>query len=410
MRSLGHKCFSGAVLSGLTRFSVPIGASGAWLFKVRQAAGACHAAQHRLIYVPLPLNQSKIQREVFVLQNQGRREPHRQGRLAYATQRNGSKLWALTTPKPMVISMTLASLLVAGAPRLASASPATVTIYPSTDIYRKGDFHLDSDIVTGKFRNTTFASAGLNYGLGPDTDKPFGRNDIGVEYLPAPLSGVSAGNRIVFNAKTQLYSQVAKPGNMGLRLVLGLRGVGRRGDPLAGNSTAPKDVAYLVASREFAFGRVHIGVARSFATRAFLLTPAGNAARTYLELGYEKQLGPHFRFAADYYSGKSSISAFAPSLIWYVDNKASFQLGYIRYNDGSVSPRDQIYGGFNYDFGADPYNSPRSAVGDDRVATAAPVGAVGVPSATPLPADPPPSPTAGTNPQPGNSAGTAPPP
>jgi len=260
-----------------------------------------------------------------------------------------------------LVGVTLGAALCATPPS-AKAAPATLTLYPSTDIYRRGNVHLDSDIVTGSFRNTTFASAGLNYGLGPDRDGLFGRSDIGIEYLPAPLTGVSPRNRLAFNVKTQIYNKVDTTGPTVTRLVMGLRAFGSRGNPGTGNSTAPKDVLYLVGSRTFGFGRIHVGLAHSLATRAFLATPAGNAARTYLQLGYDKQIARNFRFAVDFYSGKSSLSALAPSIVWYVDNKASFQLGYFRYNDASVQPRDQIYGAFNYDFGADPYDSPLSAI------------------------------------------------
>jgi len=37
-----------------------------------------------------------------------------------------------------------------------------------------------------------------------------------------------------------------------------------------------------------------------------------------------------------------------------VDDKANFQVGYIRYNDSTIAPRTQVYGGFNYDFGGAP--------------------------------------------------------
>ncbi len=234
------------------------------------------------------------------------------------------------------------------------ASPANLTIYPSTDIYPKGNWHLDSDIVSGSnFRDTTFASAGINYGLGPDRNGLFGRTDIGIEYLPAPLSGVSGSNRLVLNAKTQLFNRMYQTarGPMSTRLVFGLRGFGNKGNPGIGNSTAPKDVIYLLGSHVLPIGRVHLGVAHSFAERAFLLTPAGNAARTYVELGYDVPISKQARIAVDYYTGKSTISALAPSIRYALDNRGSFQLGLIRYNDSSLKPRHQIYGAFDYDFG-----------------------------------------------------------
>lgn len=239
--------------------------------------------------------------------------------------------------------------------RPASAAPASLTIYPSTDIYPKGNWHLDSDIVSGSnFRNTTFASAGINYGIGPERNGLFGRSDIGLEYLPAPLSGVSGSNRLVLNAKTQLFNRLVMSarGPMSTRLVFGLRGFGNKGNPATGNSTAPKDVIYLLGSHLTPFGRVHVGVAHSFAEKAFLTTPAGNAARTYLQLGYDVPISKQARFAVDYYTGKSTISALAPSIIYEVDDRAAFQLGYIRYNDSSINPRNQIYGALDYDFGS----------------------------------------------------------
>ena len=239
------------------------------------------------------------------------------------------------------------------APR-AQAAPANLTIYPSTDIYPKGDWHLDSDIVSGSnFRDTTFASAGINYGLGPDRNGLLGRSDIGLEYLPAPLSGVSGSNRLAFNFKTQLYNRMALTarGPMSTRLVFGLRGFGPKGNPGIGNSTAPKDIIYLLGSHVLPIGRVHLGVAHSYAQRAFLQTPAGNAARTYAQLGYDVPISKQARLALDYYTGKSAISALAPSIRYELDNRGSFQVGLIRYNDCSIKPRHQIYGAFDYDFG-----------------------------------------------------------
>ena len=237
----------------------------------------------------------------------------------------------------------------------AHATASGLTFYPSTDIYGKGNIHFDADYFSRSGTDTSATSLGLSYGLGPEKDGALGRTELGFDYVTSG-SGISAGKRLLFNIKTQLFNN----DKSGTRVVAGFWGVGARGNIATGQSVFPPNVGYLLGSKNFSFGRLHLGVAHSFAKKDVLATPGGNADRTYLQLGYDKLFANNkFQFTADFYSGKSSISTFSPGLIYYPNNRSDFQIGLIHYNDSTVAPsRNQIYVGFDYNF---------SGGGDDNV-------------------------------------------
>lgn len=249
-----------------------------------------------------------------------------------------------------------AALAVAGTlagSKPADATPSGLTFYPSTDIYGKGTFHFDADTYfSTSLNNATATSLGLSYGAGPDTNGTLGRSEFGFDYVTSNTSRISFSNRLLFNAKTQLYNNDASQ----TRVVAGFWGVGNAGsrsDIEGGRSVFPGNVGYLLASKNFEFGRIHAGVAHSFASDR-VLSPSGNSDpdKTYLQLGYDKVFANNkLQFTVDYYSGKSALSAIAPGIIYYLNDKAGIQLGYVRYNDSSISPRNQIYFGFDYNFG-----------------------------------------------------------
>ena len=233
----------------------------------------------------------------------------------------------------------------------AAATPATLGFYPATDIYGKGTFHLDVDSYGRSTKMDAVTSVGLTYGIG-DNDGPFGRSEIGADYvlslggstpvdLDDPLGRTTSGRkRFLLNAKTQLYNN----NDSGIRLVTGVWGVGDD-DLFAPN------VGYLLGSKAFKWGRIHAGVAHAF-DKTNITTPDGNDSTTYLQLGFDRMLTKKLQFAVDYYSGKSAISGVQPTLYYYVNDKASFGLGLMRFNDKSITPtRNQTYICFDYNFG-----------------------------------------------------------
>ena len=244
-------------------------------------------------------------------------------------------------------------------PKPAAATPATLGFYPATDIYGKGVYHLDVDSYGRATKMDAFTSVGLTYGIG-DKDGLLGRSEIGADYIislggSTPLdidsgTSLSGRKRFLLNAKTQLYNN----SDSGVRLVTGVWGVG--GDDLF----AP-NVGYVVGSKSFSWGRVHLGVAHAF-DKENITTPDGNDATTYLQLGYDKMLTSKLQFAVDYYSGKSAISGVQPTLYYYVNDKASFGLGLMRFNDKSIAPtRNQVYICFDYNFGGGSTPEPETA-------------------------------------------------
>lgn len=221
----------------------------------------------------------------------------------------------------------------------AAATPSTLGFYPSTDISAPGSVHLDVDSYSKGLLNDATTSVGLTAGFG-DQDKPLGRGEVGVDFLataggmtPRNSSGetLSPGKRLLFNAKAQLFS------NDKTRLVAGLWGMGS--DAIA----APK-VGYVLGSHSFSWGRIHLGLAHSFAPAASISTPAGNDDDTYLTLGFDRSISKKLSFAVDYYSGKSALSGIQPTLYYTLSPTTSVGLGLMHFTDASMQPtRNQVY-------------------------------------------------------------------
>ena len=238
----------------------------------------------------------------------------------------------------------------------AKAIPTTLTYYPSTDFVSMGDVHFNVSTYGKGVKTNAFDSVGLTYGWGPDTSKIFGRTEFGLDYYTGPASGVDVSKRVEFNIKTQLFNDDAK----GIRLVAGAWGVGSKGDLTTGNTIQPPDYIYLLGSKAFPFGRIHVGVAEALATKETIATPGqgfpgpltGNPAKTSLQLGYDKALGSgKWVFSTDYYTGKSAYGVVAPALLYNINDRSDVQVGWIRYNDSTVAPsRNQTYIALDYFF------------------------------------------------------------
>jgi hypothetical protein len=234
-----------------------------------------------------------------------------------------------------------------GGIKTAEATPATLGFYPATDIYGKGNFHLDVDTYGRATKMDGVTSFGLTYGIGPERDGLFGRSEIGADYIntiggstPTDAGGdtLSGSRRLLFNAKTQLYNN----DDSGVRVVGGFWGVGS-------DSIAAPNVGYLLASKSFSWGRVHAGVAHAFDKAN--ITAGNDDDTTYLQLGYDRMLTKKVQFAMDAYSGKSFVSGIQPTLYYYVNDKASFGLGVMHFWSKNVQPRNQVYLCFDYNFG-----------------------------------------------------------
>lgn len=231
------------------------------------------------------------------------------------------------------------------------STPATLGYYPSTDIYGKGTWHLDIDSYGRGTQADASISTGLTYGFGKGDDSILGRNEIGADYLLSlggatprdPNSGerLSSSKRVLGNFKTQLYNNDKK----GVRVVAG-------GWLLGSKDIYAANVGYVLSSKTFKFGRIHVGLAHSFSKKETIATLDGDSDRTYLQLGYDRYLTKKIQFAVDYYSGKSAISGVQPTLYYYLNDKASLGIGYFRLNDKDISPtRNQVYLSFDYNFG-----------------------------------------------------------
>ena len=235
------------------------------------------------------------------------------------------------------MKLVVAGLAIASAATLATkpafATPSTLGFYPSTDIYGKGNFHYDADAYTKtNLKDTAFISNGITYGIGPETDKAFGRTEVGFDYNFTSGGDLNIGKRLIGNVKTQLFNDTDSQ----TRVVAGLWGVG--------NKRTNPNYVYLLGSKNFDFGRIHLGVAH--ATNDEIIT----RGRTSVQLGYDKYITPKLQFAVDYYSGKGAASGIQPTLYYYVNEKANFGVGYFRANDNDAAVRNQLYLCFDYNF------------------------------------------------------------
>jgi hypothetical protein len=225
--------------------------------------------------------------------------------------------------------------------RPASATPSTLGFYPSTDTVADKTFHLDVDTYGQGLKTNATDSVGLTYGIGAK-DGAFGRSEIGADYI-TNAGGLAADKRVIFNGKTQIYNNDTSK----TRVVAGVWGLGQK-------AVAAPDYIYLLGSKSFDWGRVHLGVARAMAKAATIAAPSGSADRTSVQLGYDRALTKQLSFAIDWYSGKNLYSGVQPTLYYAVNDKASFGLGWMRFNDKTVGPgRNQTYVCFDYNFGGE---------------------------------------------------------
>ena len=215
------------------------------------------------------------------------------------------------------------------------ATPSGLITVPSTDIYREGNIHLDLDYLHfpsfntaagGRQSSLNVFTTGLQYGLGPDTDKPFGRTEIGFDFQVAQTGGfrrLGTTDRLSFNAKTQLYNDYEK----GVRVVIGASGLGTK--------TTASNFGYITGSKNFGpAGRVHLGFGRAFNDRLF---GGPGVERNVVQFGYERLLSRQLRFIAEYGTGKSGFGNAGASLVYYLNNRSNIQLAALRPNQRNGS-------------------------------------------------------------------------
>lgn len=234
----------------------------------------------------------------------------------------------------LVLAGALAASMGLMGSRPAAATPSTLGFYPSTDFVADRGFHLDIDTYRANgISDPGFDTGGLTAGFG-NTEKAFGRAEAGFDYISS--GGATAfGDRLIFNAKAQLYS---KP-ESGVRLVGG-------GWLLGNRASGASNVGYVAGSKAFEWGRVTLGVAHAFRNQ-----PAGTS-ETFLQLGYDRMLTSKLSFATDFYSGRGPISGIQPTLYYAVNDKASFGIGYFFNNEpAGGANNDQLYLCFDYNFG-----------------------------------------------------------
>jgi len=279
--------------------------------------------------------------------------------------------------------LVAAALLVAGAATIATrpahALPSALGAYPSTDMYSKGNIHFDADsYISTNLKTSVLPTQGLTYGIGPDKTGVFGRSEVGYDVnfnTPSTPSGqLSFGNRIFFNAKTQLYNDDKQE----LRVVAG-------GWDLGSASSNPNYV-YLLASKNFKqIGRIHVGYAYGLTKGLFnttstvgQVTTTSSPGRSSLHLGYDRLITPKLQFVTDYYSGKGPFAGIQPTLYYSVNDKASFGLGYFYLNNRQTAVKNQLYFAFAYNF---DFNKAAPTPGSSNPSPATGTGpAAGAPS------------------------------
>ena len=202
----------------------------------------------------------------------------------------------------------------------AQATPSLLGFYPSSDVYGNGISHLNVTTYGAAFKTNIANSVGLSYGLG-EREGLFGRSEFGFDYLTNGSNlGLSSGQSVFGNAKTQLYNDP----DSGVRLVAC--------GWLLGDSRANPNIVYLLGAKAFNFGRVHVGYTRALSKGVY-----GQA--NYLQLGYDRAISKRVLFAADFYSGSSAISGVQPSVYYAVNDKASFGIGIFRANSSKFAAR-----------------------------------------------------------------------
>ena len=225
------------------------------------------------------------------------------------------------------LKVSVAGALVAGALATATpahAAPSALGFYPSTDVYADGIYHFDFDTYSEGLTENFGTTFGITYGIGDKAEVGF---DYGVSNF-----GDSFSENIFFNAKYKFLDGGAD----GVSAVVGAWGLGKKRFGYA-------NIGYVKASKNFDFGRVNVGVARSFGDEDIV-----GDDKTSLTLGYDKYITPNLQFAVDFYSGKNSYAGVQPSLYYYINEKANFGLGYMLYNNSGL--QDQVYFAFDYNF------------------------------------------------------------
>ena len=253
-----------------------------------------------------------------------------------------------------VIAATALLLSVAGR---AGADGNSLIGYPQANIIGENAFHLDVDTVGQKASTNAFTGLGITWGLGSgllgrsgdkgDKDGILGRSEVGVDYVlsagPFVPTIVESRDRFFFNFKTQLYNDDASQ----TRVVVGGYNLG------AASLATPREL-YILAARTHKWGKLQIGLTHAFGPEQGLITPAGNADRTYLQASFNRKLVGRLYGAYAGYTGLSTQSRSSVAVAYYLDStyKGSFALGLLRYNDHTVQPGQyQVYFGFDYDWG-----------------------------------------------------------
>jgi hypothetical protein len=241
--------------------------------------------------------------------------------------------------------------------RPAAATPSGLINLPSTDIYEQGTIHLDVDYVRFLKDNGLKADdqlgAGLTYGLGPGTDRIFGRSEVGFDYNVNRLAGAASGlgKNVFFNAKTQLYNN----DEQGLRATLGIFNVG--------DESSSYRPIYLNASKNFGdkIGRVHLGYLRTLAND---INPGD---RNAFQIAYERKITDKLLFLTEYGTGNGPFGALGASLAYYIDARSAVQLAYSRLNSSAFAQRNFIYVGYDINFGKTGAAAPEpNAEGEAR--------------------------------------------
>jgi hypothetical protein len=250
----------------------------------------------------------------------------------------------------------LAAVALLLCPAPARADGNSLIGYPQTNILGRNAFHFDFDTVGVRANSNVFSGAGVTWGLGSSllgrkdkSDKSgfLGRSEIGVDYLlsagPFVPTFVKARQRFFFNFKMQLYDDPASQ----TRVVVG-------GYNLGSASLAAARELYVLASKTRSWGKLQVGLTHAFGPEAGLITPAGHADRTYVQVSYNRHLWQRLFGAYAGQTGLSTQSRQSVALAYYLDDtyKGSFAIGILRYNDRSIAPsRHQVYFGFDYDWG-----------------------------------------------------------
>ena len=271
-----------------------------------------------------------------------------------------------------------ASSFAAAATILGMAGQAFAVDNNSTRIGPYKEWHLEDIYMGTGVQTNGHTAVGLTYGLGPDKSTPFGRTEVGFDYVlsAGPYSGVSIpagtspeGNngglpglfsgptltpaqRTFFGAKTQLWEDPKSQ----TRVTMG----GYLWGPHESNAS---DLGFLAISRQTKkYGYFHFGIVHSFAGVEAIKTRAGHSDHTFGQLDYAYMLKPRLVGGFNMYTGRSTASAIFPAIIYFItdDYNSSVTLGDFHFWDKSVRPTaDQTYVQFDYYFNGPSHDRRR---------------------------------------------------